>query len=123
MSNLVSELGSIVKRTLFAGVEIPALTTSVTIVSGAGKLSAGAILGKITASEKYTLCDVAAENGSQVAELVLGEDIDAASADVVALAYKSGIYNYDALSVASGDTVAAHVDELRLRNIHYRTDV
>jgi hypothetical protein len=123
MSNLVSDLGSIEKRTLFAGTEIPALPTTVTIVSGQGVLSAGSIIGKITASGKGAFCKASATDGSQVADLVLAEDVDATSVDVVALAYKTGIFNYDSLAVATGDTVAAHMQELRLRNIHYRTDV
>jgi hypothetical protein len=122
MGNLVTDLGSIEKRTLFAGVEIPALTTSVIVASGAGKLGAGSLLGKITASKKYALCNAAATNGSQIADLVLAEDIDATSTDVAVLAYKTGIFNYNALSVASGDTVEAHKEELRLRGIHYRVD-
>jgi hypothetical protein len=52
----------------------------------------------------------------------LAEPVDATSADVVALVWKTGIFNYDILAVAEGDTVENHADELREVGIHYRKD-
>ncbi len=116
------EFGTVENRTLFAGTEVPALTTSVTLAAGQGVLKVGAVLGKVTADGKYKLVDAAAVDGSEVALLVLAEEIDTTGVDKVAVAYKSGLFNHDALSVAAGDTVVAHKDELRGVNIHFKTD-
>lgn len=59
---------------------------TVTIVSGAGKLDAGTVLGKITVSGKYTSSPDSGADGSQTGVAVLAEPVDATSADVVALA-------------------------------------
>jgi hypothetical protein len=57
----------------------------IVIASGAGILALGTVLGKITASGKYVLHDVALANGAEVAAAILGEAVDATSADVRAL--------------------------------------
>lgn len=61
---------------------------TVTIVSGAGKLVAGTVLGKITASGKYMAApnaEVEDLEGAETAVAVLAEAVDASSADVKAL--------------------------------------
>jgi hypothetical protein len=116
------DFGSVETRTLFAGTEIPAMTTSVTLAAGQGVLKAGAVIGKVTADGKYKLVDKAAADGSQVASMVLAEEVDTTGGDVIAVAYTSGLFNYDALYVAAGDTVAGHKEELRNGNIYYKTD-
>jgi hypothetical protein len=57
---------------------------AVTIVSGAGALAAGTVLGKITASGKYTAYSDAAADGSQAAAAILCDAVDATSADQLA---------------------------------------
>lgn len=57
---------------------------AVTIVSGAGALLAGTVLGKITASGKYKPYDDDAADGTQTAVAILYADVDATSADVKA---------------------------------------
>lgn len=57
---------------------------SVTIVSGAGVLEAGTVLGKITASGKYDAYDNTTNTGIEVADCVLAYEVDATSADVAA---------------------------------------
>lgn len=52
------------------------------IASGAGKVEAGAVLGKVTASGKYVPLAPAATDGSQTAAAILYEGCDATSADV-----------------------------------------
>ncbi len=54
----------------------------IVIASGSGKLDAGAVLGKITASGKYKPYTAAATDGSQNAAAILYEGCDATSADV-----------------------------------------
>ena len=55
----------------------------VTIVSGAGVLAAGTVLGKITASGKYTAYDDDNADGSETAAAVSLYAVDASSADVI----------------------------------------
>jgi hypothetical protein len=57
---------------------------NVTIVSGAGVLVAGTVLGKITASGKYTTSLLASSDGSEDPVAILINDVDATSADVSA---------------------------------------
>lgn len=54
----------------------------VTILSGSGKLDAGTVLAKVTASGKYVPAVDAAADGSQTAVAVLAYGVDATSADV-----------------------------------------
>lgn len=52
------------------------------IASGAGKLDAGAVLGRVTASKKLVPLAPGASDGSQNAAAILYEACDATSADV-----------------------------------------
>lgn len=54
----------------------------ITIASGAGVLKAGRVLGKITASGKYTSYTPGASDGSQNAVAILYAGCNATSADV-----------------------------------------
>lgn len=55
----------------------------IVVASGAGDLAAGTVLGKITASGKYTVYDAAVDpaDGSETAVGVLYAPVDATSAD------------------------------------------
>ena len=53
---------------------------NITIISGQN-LNAGTVLGRITASGKWTLHNPTASDGSEVARGVLGSDCDATIAD------------------------------------------
>lgn len=57
----------------------------ITLITGQN-LGAGAVLGRITASGKYTLLAPAAADGSQTAAAILGAATNATAADVVCLA-------------------------------------
>lgn len=120
MTNIDMEFGSVQPNTLFAGTEIPALTTSITIASGQGELGVGAVIGVVTVNGKGKLVNKTSTDGSEVARYVLAENIDATNSDVEAVVYKTGIFNYDVLYVAEGDAVEDHAEELREVNIHYR---
>lgn len=52
------------------------------IASGSGKLDAGAVLGRVTASKKLVPLAPGASDGSQTAVAILYEACDATSADV-----------------------------------------
>jgi hypothetical protein len=56
----------------------------VTIASGAGALAAGTVLGRITASGKYSTYQNALANGQEVAAAVLVSAVDATSSDQIA---------------------------------------
>ncbi|MEP9378393.1 head decoration protein [Aquabacter sp. CN5-332] len=58
---------------------------TVTIVSGAGKLKPGTVLGQIAASKKYApsaVAEVAGREGAETAKTVLAYAVDATAADV-----------------------------------------
>lgn len=55
---------------------------ALTIASGAGVVKAGTVLGKITASGKYTPYDDGLANGAQTANAINCYEVDATSADV-----------------------------------------
>jgi hypothetical protein len=79
---------------------------SITIVSGAGVVRAGTVLGKITASGKYTPSPATGADGSQVAVAVNLYEVDATSADVaVAAIMRDAEVNVNTL------TYAASVDD------------
>ena len=82
---------------LIASNALPITVQTATIVSGSGELKRGAILAA-NGSGKYT--KITSSNESN-AELILAEDVDATSADVVAKAYNSGEF----FSFAEGTTI------------------
>jgi hypothetical protein len=57
----------------------------VAVVSGAGALVPGTVLGIVTASSKYAAYDNDATDGTQVAKAVLYAAVDATSADAPAV--------------------------------------
>lgn len=64
----------------------------ITVASGAGKLRAGTVLGKITASGKFVLYDPALTNGAELAAnaVILFDEVDATAADAKAVATVRG---------------------------------
>ena len=75
----------------------PVVTMPVTVVSGAGVVAANTVLGRITASGKVDAYLSTNTDGTEVAELILTEAVDATSADVATTAYVSGEFNKAAL--------------------------
>ncbi len=57
---------------------------NVVIVSGAGVVKAGTVLGEVTASGKYRPSPATGATGEQVASVINLYDVDATSADVTA---------------------------------------
>jgi hypothetical protein len=69
----------------FLGYHEPVLSfDEETIVSGAGVVKAGTVLGKITTGGKFTPYDDGLSNGAQTAVAILLHEVDATSADVQA---------------------------------------
>lgn len=88
----------------------------VTIASGQNR-KRGDVLGKISASGKYSLSLSAADDGSQTPDAVLAEDCDASSGDKQALAYFRGDFNAAALTLGASHTVAGITEGLRAKGI------
>ena len=105
---------------LLAGPEIPVLTKNLKLKSGKaykrGMLISYAALGEGETEKKGE--QTAA---GKTAEFVLMWDVDATEADAVGTVYVSGRFNREKIILAEGDTVEAHEDELRLRNIYFTT--
>lgn len=113
--------GEYVPCNLLAG-EFPRVERLVTIASGQN-LTKGSVLGKITADGKYILSASAANNGSEVPDVILAEDIDATNAEAQAVVYFSGEFNTKALKLGAGHTIQSISAELRLRNITLRQNL
>jgi hypothetical protein len=115
--------GTFVPDNLHAG-DFPIRTRKVTIALGAGQnLVRGAVLGKITASGKYILSLSAAADGSQIPAAILAEDTNAVAADQEAVAYISGDFNENALTIGAAHTIASIKDTLRDANIYLHKPV
>lgn len=73
-----------------------------TIKSGAGKLAAGTVLGKVTADSKYVAspnAEVEGLEGAETATAILGYEVDATSADVDAVCITDDAEVKDAMLV------------------------
>lgn len=107
---------------LIAG-DYPIVTDIVTIDNEAD-LVRGTLLGKITATGKYVLCDTdGTDDGRRTPACILGEDAAAASAEVEAVVYLSGAFNGDSMTFATGETAATHRAALRDLNIYVKNSV
>ena len=104
--------------TFIAGT-FPRVTAKRTVVSGAGALVAGSVLGKVTADGKLRLSLAAATDGSEDVYAVLAEDIDATSADKDATVYLSGEFRAAGLTLGTGHTAASTRDAARALGIYY----
>lgn len=107
---------------LIAG-DLKLVTETIVIVSGAGALKRGTVLGKITASGKYTTALSASSDGSQTPVAILADDVDATSADQNAGAYLMGEFNGSSLILGAGITLAAAKAALQAQNIYVKTSV
>lgn len=106
---------------LIAG-RFPMVTDTVTLVSGQN-LKRGAVLGRITASGKYTLALAASSDGSQVPAAILADDVDASGGDKLAGVYLAGEFNVNALIFGTGITAAAAAITLRDASIFLKSAV
>ncbi len=89
---------------------------AVTIISGQN-LAAGALLGQITASGKYTLSLSAAADGSQTPVAVLPEAVDASGGDKSAFVFYTGFFRESKMVFGAGITAALFRRTLAQRGI------
>ncbi|MBK8159137.1 MAG: head decoration protein [Rhodospirillaceae bacterium] len=98
------------------------ITRDITLISGQN-LGRGALLGKITASGKYTLSLSASGDGSQVPCALLVHDTNATAGDQKTAIYESGEFNAAAIAIGAGHTIASVRDGLRDLGIHLKAIV
>ena len=122
MAEFVTSVSTQTYDNLIAGTYPHLITAGVTIVSGAGELKRGTVLGKISASGKYTKSDSAQSDGSQVGSAILVSDVDAKSSDVKAEVFVSGMFNASALTFGGSDDRTKQEDNLRQYGI-YLSDI
>lgn len=97
------------------------VTKTVTITGGL--FLRGTVLGKITASGKYTLALAAASDGSQTPVAILVDNVDATSADALGGIYQMGEFNQNAVILGTGITAAAATTALEAQNIYLKIPV
>lgn len=86
------------------------------VIKSGQNLPRGAVIGKDGAS-KYLLSLAAANDGSQVPDLILAEACDASLGDEEALAYSRGDFADIALTIGAGHSVASITEALRAKGI------
>lgn len=107
---------------LVAG-DMDAFERKATLITGQN-LVRGALLGRITASGKYTLALSASADGSQTPSAILAHDCNATSADVECIIYEQGTFNELALTLGTGITItAANREALRSLGIFLRQNL
>jgi hypothetical protein len=98
---------------LIAG-DFPIRTEAATVVSGAGALPRGRVLGKITTGGKLVSVESdGTDDGRRTPYAVLLEAVDATSADKVASVALTGEFNSGALSFGGTDTTTTHKAAMR----------
>jgi hypothetical protein len=97
------------------------VTRNVTITGG--PFVRGAVLGKITASGKYTVALSASSDGSQTPTAILADNADGSAADVIAGVFLEGEFNSNAVTLGTGITLTAAQDALRPLGIHLKSSV
>jgi len=116
----VSVLGTNKADNLIVGVEVNVMTQDVLLLTGQGILARGSVIGIITASGKGKITELGSADGSEVANLILAETIDTDSGDIVATAYKAGVFNRDLLVFGTNGAPATFEQDLRDKNIHVK---
>lgn len=106
---------------LFAGEKQP-VQRPVTVAAGqnaapvngiATPLKRGALLGRVTASDKYILCVKTASDGSQNPVAILSYDLDASTADAVGPAYFDGEFAGEIMTIDPSWTIQTLQTALR----------
>lgn len=108
--------GTYTPDSLLSGDSDDAVAIKGTLAAG-NNLKRGTVLGKITASKKYTLSLTAVNDGSQAADVILTHDADATSGDVEVLVYVGGQFNKNAVTYGAGHSLDTVFDTLRAKGI------
>lgn len=108
---------------LFASNDVPVLTKAITLAGAQGVVKRGTVLGIVTATGLAVPVDDAQADGSQNPDCILVEDVDTTDGDIVAVAYKTGHFNRQALIFGGDDTAADHEAALRDLGIHLSDNI
>jgi hypothetical protein len=92
-----STVETLVNDDLIAGSTPPIATDTGTLITGQN-LVRGAVLGRITASGKFILCDTGAIDGSEAPVAILVHDIDATAGDLTCQVYQGGAFHKDEMT-------------------------
>ena len=103
---------------LIAG-EYPRIERIITIASGSA-LTKGSVLGRVTASGKFSLSASDASDGSETPDAILAEDVDASAEDKQAVVYFSGEFNETALTLGNSHTLESIRAGLRSKSLFLR---
>ena len=111
----MSTLGQYTPDNLIAG-DYPLKAVDITVKSGQS-LERGALLGQITADQKYILSLAAASDGSETPVAILCDDVDASGGDKTATAYIKGQFNHNAVTFGTGHTFDSTKEALAQKGI------
>ena len=114
----LKDQGSYKPCNLVAG-EYPRIERIITIASGSA-LTKGSVLGRVTASGKFSLSASDAGDGSETPDAILAEDVDASAEDKQAVVYFSGEFNETALTLGNGHTLESIRAGLRSKSLFLR---
>jgi len=104
------------------GGDMKIVTKTVTYLAGTA-YKRGMVLGKVTASGKYTLALSASSDGSQTPVAICVDDVDATAADALGGIYQMGEFNVNAVTLGTGITAAAATAALEAQNIYLKTPI
>ena len=110
-----ANVGSYTPTRLLAS-DHPVITRKITILSG-NTVLAGTAVGKITVGGKYIKSLAAAEDGSEVVDLVMAEAVDASAGDKQGIAYVAAHLVGDELDLGTGHTVASIQEACRVKGL------
>ena len=108
----VSVLGTNKPDNLIVGVEKDVMTQDVLLLTTQGILARGSVIGIVTASAKGVITEDGAAHGSEVANLILAETIDTDGGDIVATAYKAGVFNRALIIFGTGGATTTYEQDL-----------
>ena len=123
MRQLYNKVGEIKPDNLFNDINVSVSEKSVKIKKSAIPLKRGTVLGVITATGFAIPVDSTKTDGSQLANCILADDVDASAADMVAVAYTKGQFNRKALIFVGEETVDKHEAQLREVGIYLKDNI
>ena len=106
---------------LIAG-EFPRTSRKALLKAGQ-QLTAGAVLGMVSADGSYLLSASAATDGSQEPDCILSHDADSTTGDIEVIVYFSGEFNQFALTVGAGHDLQSITDAFRNKSIFFRANL
>lgn len=112
----ITNEGTFAPIDLFAG-DFPRVQRKVTILAGAGALTPGTVLGRITADGKYRLSASASSDGSQTPNAVLAQSLTVGGTDAEAIVYFTGEFRSERLTFGAGHSAASTRVGLRALSI------